>query len=346
MTTPAEPAEPTEPAKTATPVKTATPARTVTPGQPLHGTPLVVLNPHASRLHDAETRQALTEALVHAVRERTGVTPRVVAGTMEDAQAAFASAARDRPALVVVAGGDGSVRQAGAALAGSGVPLAIIPAGTGNVLARGLRIGGPAASVRALATATERTLDLGIVRWGPHGQLEAIGEETFVVACGMGLDARIMAGTDRRLKRRFSFGAYVASGLREVLRPRPSRFSLEIDGERYDLTGQAVLIANAGELIPGLLGPRRAIDPGDGRLDVLVLGGRGALGAARGGLELLLRTGDSAGGASLRRTALRVRVDAEPAQPTQIDGDVHDTGWLEAEVVPGALTLLVPAAMD
>ncbi len=78
---------------------------------------------------------------------------------------------------------------------------------------------------------------------------------------------------------------------------------------------------------------------------MLVLGGRGLLGAARGGLELLLRTDGPHGGASLRRTALRVRVDAEPAQPTQIDGDVHDTGWLEAEVVPGALTLLVPAAV-
>ncbi len=306
-------------------------------------TSLIVLNPHASRLHDAETRRALTEALVRAVRGRTGQVPHVVAGTKEEAQAAFAAAAKERPALVVVAGGDGSVRQAGAALSGSGVPLAIIPSGTGNVLARGLRIGGPAAAVRSLGTAVERTLDLGVVRWGPHGTLEAVGEETFVVACGMGLDARIMAGTDRGLKRRFSFGAYVASGLREAIHPRPSRFTVVIDGESHELTGQAVLIANAGELIPGLLGPRRPIDPTDGRLDVLVLGGRGLIGAARGGLELLLRTDGSDGHDSLRRTALRVRVDAEPAQPTQIDGDVHDTGWLEAQVVPGALTLLVPA---
>ena len=43
--------------------------------------------------------------------------------------------------------------------------------------------------------------------------------ETFVVACGMGLDARIMAGTDRHLKRRFSFVAYVASAAREIVRP-------------------------------------------------------------------------------------------------------------------------------
>ena len=63
-------------------------------------------------------------------------------GTIESAQAAFADAAMTKPALVVVAGGDGSVRQAAVALAGTGVPLAIVPCGTGNVLAAGLRLGG------------------------------------------------------------------------------------------------------------------------------------------------------------------------------------------------------------
>ena len=312
-----------------------------TPGQTApSATPLVVLNPHASKLHDAETRRALTDGLVRAVRERTGVVPRVVAGSMEEAQAAFALATLERPALVVVAGGDGSVRQAAAALKGSGVPLGIIPAGTGNVLARGLRIGGPAAAVRSLATATVRTLDLGEVRWR---SADETADEIFVVACGMGLDARIMAAADPGLKRRFSFGAYVVAAVGQVLRPQPSRFTLEIDGERHELTGQAVLIANAGELIPGLLGPRRTIDPGDGHLDILVLGGRGLLGAARGGLELLLRTDGPHGNVALRRTATRVRVEADPAQPIQIDGDVHGSGWLEARILPGALTVLVPA---
>ena len=306
-------------------------------------TPLVILNPHASRLHDPATRRALTEALVRAVEARTGMAPRVVDGPVEAAQEAFAAAATEKPSLVVVAGGDGSVRQAAAALAGSGVPLAIIPAGTGNVLARGLGSGGPAAAIRALSSAREHRLDLGQVRWGRAGDPEPSAEEIFVVACGMGLDARIMAGTDPGLKRRFSFGAYVAAAVREILRPQPSRFVVEADGELHELTGLSVLIANAGELIPGLLGPRQAIDPADGRLDILVLGGRGMVGAARGGLELLLRTDGPHGGVALRRTATRVRVEAMPAQPVQIDGDVHGVGWLDARILPGALTVLVPA---
>jgi len=307
-------------------------------------TPLVVLNPNASRLHDPATRRALTAALVRAIVARTGVEPRIVDGSVDAAREAFEAAAGERPPLVAVAGGDGSVRQAAAALAGSGVPLAIIPAGTGNVLARGLGVSGPAAAIRALPTARERLLDLGRVRWGESGDPVATAEETFVVACGMGLDARIMAATDPRLKRRFSFGAYVAAGTREVLRPHPSRFVVEVDGERHELTGLSVLVANAGELIPGHLGPRNAIDPGDGRLELLVLGGRGLTGAIRGGLELLLRTDGPHGVVALRRSATQVHVEAEPAQPIQIDGDVHGVGWLDVRILPGALTALVPAA--
>jgi len=53
-------------------------------------TPLVVLNPHASRLHDPVTRRALTDALVRAVEARTGMVPRVVEGPVEAAQEASA----------------------------------------------------------------------------------------------------------------------------------------------------------------------------------------------------------------------------------------------------------------
>ena len=305
-------------------------------------TPLVVLNPHASRLHDPETRRVLTSALVKAVRARTGQDPIVADGTVEDAQIAFAEAAAGRPSLVVVAGGDGTVRQAASALGGTGIPIAIVPCGTGNVLASGLRLGGPAAMARALSTAVERVVDLGEVSWGVDPETPD-GVETFVVACGMGLDARIMEATDLHLKRRFSFGAYMASAAREVFRPRPSLFRVDVDGDVSESTGLLVLVANAGELIPGLLGPRRAIDPCDGLLEVLVLGGRNAFGAARGGLELLLRRDGPHGGLALRRSGRTIRVSAEPAQPIQIDGDVHGQGWLEARIVPGALTVLVPA---
>ena len=56
----------------------------------------------------------------------------------EPGRLAAATALKDEPALVVVAGGDGTVRTVAEELLPAEVPLALIPAGTGNLLARNL----------------------------------------------------------------------------------------------------------------------------------------------------------------------------------------------------------------
>jgi diacylglycerol kinase family enzyme len=100
-----------------------------------------------------------------------------------------------------------------------------------------------------------------------------------------------------------------------------------------------VLIANAGELVPGRLGPRQPIDPTDGRLDLIVLGGGDPISGLHGAARLLLETGELRGRV-IRRLVSTVRVTAQPQQPIETDGDSHRPGWLEASIVPGALTVL------
>ncbi len=89
----------------------------------------------------------------------------------------------------------------------------------------------------------------------------------------MGLDARIMAAAEHEWKRRLRFGAYVGAAIRELTRLEPSHFRIVADGERIEIVGHLVLVANAGQLIPGRVGPRQPIDPTDGRLELIVLGG-------------------------------------------------------------------------
>ena len=86
--------------------------------------------------------------------------------TIEDPGTGMAEAAAVASAdLVLVCGGDGTVREVCAELAGTGIPIGIIPAGTGNLLARNLDI---PLFLRA-------AIDIGAHRPGPghrHGQGE------------------------------------------------------------------------------------------------------------------------------------------------------------------------------
>ena len=305
--------------------------------------PLILVNPRASRLADPARRDSIVEAVSRAVQRRHGRPPRVESGTLEATRAALAEAT-DAP-LVVVIGGDGTVREAAEALVGRAATMAVIPGGTGNVLAGALGIRGVKPGIEAIRSGLPRVLDLGHARWWPARGVtigaDTVHERIFTVACGMGLDARIMAAAEHEWKRRIRFGAYIGAAFRELLRLESAEFRIVADGEIIETEGYLALVVNAGELIPGRIGPRQPIDPTDGRLDLIVLGGGHPLSGLRGAAELMVRSGDLSGRV-IRRSVGEVRIESEPIQPIETDGDPHPAGRLEARVVPGALTVLVP----
>jgi diacylglycerol kinase family enzyme len=300
--------------------------------------PLIVINPRASRLRDPERRAAIVAAVSRAVRTRTGQDPWSVDDTQDVAEAALAGLTS--APLVVAIGGDGTVRHAAGILAGRSIPLAIVPAGTGNVLAGSLGIRGLRSALEAIGDGRPNVIDLGMAEWGRPGLSDPDGRSVFVVAAGTGLDARIMAAAHDEWKRRMRYGAYVGATLRELTRLAPADFVITADGETIERSGHLVLVANVGQIVPGLIGPREPIDPSDGRLDLMVVGGRGAMTGLRSAADLLLRTG-RLDGTAIRRKVRDVRIESDPPQPIETDGDVHVPGWLAARVLPGGVTLLL-----
>jgi diacylglycerol kinase (ATP) len=212
------------------------------------------------------------------------------------------------------------------------------------VLASALGLGSVRASLDAIRHGRERTIDLGSARRVPAGADPAPPEREglFLVACGMGLDARIMAAAEHEWKRRLRFGAYVGAALRESTRLSTAVFRITADGQELEIRGYLVLVANAGDIIPGRVGPRRPLDPADGRLELIALGADHPFDGLRGAVSLLLRQ-DELAGRVIRRSVSEVRVEADPAQPIQVDGDHEPPGRLVARVLPAALTVLVPA---
>jgi diacylglycerol kinase family enzyme len=104
------------------------------------------------------------------------------------------------------------------------------------------------------------------------------------------------------------------------------------------------MVTNMGELIPGVVGPRLAIVPDDGLLDLIVVGARGPLHGIKGLVDQLYRTrlGGGSGSDSLRVRGREIVITADRPEPLQVDGDHVGWGSLSARVLPGALQVLVP----
>jgi diacylglycerol kinase family enzyme len=238
--------------------------------------------------------------------------------------------------LVVVAGGDGTVRVVCAELARSGIPVAVLPAGTGNLLARNLGI--PldlGAALAGLLDGTERRIDSVQVE---GDQLEM---DRFVVMAGLGLDAAIIADAPDRLKKHVGWAAYVVSTLKNLNHPFV-RVEIIID-DKPPLIRRArtVVIGNVGKLEGNIPLLPDAI-PDDGLIDAVVLAPRRLAHWPRLALSLVLKSVQE-GRHIERYTGKRIQVTAARVVRRELDGDtIADGRTLSATVDPEALIVRVP----
>src|SRR5690606_29649361 len=135
----------------------------------------------------------------------------------------------------------------------SGVPMAIVPSGTGNLLARNLDL--DFAMDTAIATAftgTDRRIDLGIAEIRREDGTDE--EHVFLVMAGLGLDAKMIAKTNAKLKKAVGWLAYVDAGVRALPELQPVRLRYSLSGlPERTLTAHTMIIGNCGSLPGGIL---------------------------------------------------------------------------------------------
>ncbi|TIC82265.1 phosphatase PAP2 family protein [Nocardioides sp. GY 10113] len=246
-------------------------------------------------------------------------------------------AAIDGADLVIVCGGDGTVREVCAELAGTGIPVGIIPAGTGNLLARNLDI--PLfirAAIDIALTGQDRAIDMVEVTG------DGLEKTHFMVMAGLGFDAAIMEGVNEDIKKKVGWLAYVLSGLKALMFPA-MRLEVSVDGGPFTKhRARTCVIGNVGSLQGGMaLLPDATID--DGQLDVVLLYPRRFWSWIPLVLRVLTRREAKAGESLARMTGRTVVVRASQDVPRQLDGDTIGTGReLAMECIHGRLLVRVP----
>lgn len=260
--------------------------------------------------------------------------------------------------LVVVAGGDGTVRSVTTRLRGRQVPIAILPLGTANNVAMALGLTqSPRELLQGLATPQRRYLDLGVVHapWG---------EDHFLEAVGSGLFAFSLAHHNPRGDK--SFPRPHVSLLRALADYRAFDHKLVVDGKV--ISGEYIF---AEVMNTPVVGPQLALapgaDPSDGWLEVVTLEEK-ERSAFQTYLEGLVGGADGVPSyppafSSTVTRARKVEVIWEGA-PVHVDGDVYTRqsltaasegeqglqdfrdGIIEISLLPGAVEIWLPSSKD
>ncbi|MES2095040.1 MAG: diacylglycerol kinase family protein [Actinomycetota bacterium] len=313
----------------------------------------VIYNPIKVDLPTLEARVAVAEA------EAGWGTTQWYSTSVEDAgQSVTATAIEQGAAVVLAAGGDGTVRAVAEALRETGVPIALIPSGTGNLLARNLELTltDQVESITAAFTGGDRRIDLGIAEIKrADGSSE---EHTFVVMAGLGLDAKMIALTNPKLKKAVGWLAYIDAGMRALPDLKPVKLRFSLDGAPARKTSvHTIIIGNCGSLPGGILLIPDA-KPDDGILDIAALKPSGPFGWIKVWNKVAWENGvlrKSALGRSiidltadvkdvLYATGTDLRMTVEQPQEFQLDGDEFgEAKSVHAWVEPGALTVKIPA---
>lgn len=287
----------------------------------------VIVNPAAGRPEPVL-------AVLQPVFDRAGVAWDVSITQKAGDGTRLAREAREQGADVVAAyGGDGTLMEVSNALVGGEIPLAILPGGTGNAVADQLQIPpdlDEAARLACGANAALRQVDVGRCRG-----------KSFLLHLSTGFTARQVSQATREMRDRYGLLAYAITGLQLLPDTRPVRFALAFEEETVEFEGVSCLVANVGSLGTYNLSISPQIRMDDGlldlvaipHLDVPTLLSLAATLVAPGTIQPRLQ----------HWQVRRVTIDSDPAQLVLIDGEELGHTPVTVEVVPQALSILVPA---
>jgi YegS/Rv2252/BmrU family lipid kinase len=302
----------------------------------------IIYNPMSGR---AGRREAEVREMIKLLESR-GIQAQQAATSGPADATNIARTAIDRGAdSIICYGGDGTINEVLQALARTKARLAVWAGGTSNVIARDLGmpfdkkgladVVAAGKSVRvALGIATHCGKSTESERPPTNGLLPRY----FMMMAGIGLDASIARGVNPRLKRRTGEAAYWLSGLRHLLLWKPERFTINVDGRSFESVftvigkgkgygGEMMMTPGAGLTEPSF--EVFIVPPLKNNLAYLRV------------LRACLRGTPEQSCATILR-ADRVHANSTLQPWVEVDGELIGRLPMDFEVVPDALSIIVP----
>jgi YegS/Rv2252/BmrU family lipid kinase len=235
-------------------------------------------------------------------------------------------------AMVVVAGGDGTVREVAHGLEGSDKPLLVVPCGTENLLANELGFDEKLKTImRTFEAGYIRPLDLG-----------SANGKCFTSIAGFGFDGQVVKWvSEQRKGHHIDYLDYISPIWRTFWTYKFGAMKVGVDGEEiFDGRG-LVFVGNISRYAVGLQILHHA-DFGDGLLDVCIYKCASRVHLVKHSVMTILKQ-HAGSGDVIYRQGKNFTVSSESAHiETEIDGDPGPDLPMEITVIPQAVNVMVP----
>jgi len=288
-----------------------------------------IINPKSGSSSNKLTVRQFADYL----REKKYKVKTVQTTSLEDACELATDAAVDyNCAMVVAAGGDGTIREVAHGLEGSDKPMMIVPCGTENLLANELGLDGRLKStVKAFHSGRANVLDLGNV----NGRC-------FTSVVGLDFDGQIIKLVSEQRRGHINHLDYFLPIWRTFWSYEFPAIKVEVDGEEiFDGFGM-VFVGNISRYALGLQILHNA-QFGDGLLDVCIYKCNSRLRLLKHSALTVLKYHADADDV-IYRQGRKIRISSDqPELRTEIDGDPGPDLPLEINVLPEAVKVIVPA---
>ncbi len=289
--------------------------------------PYIIFNPKAgSARHRKDVRARLKKLQPIALRTtcRKGEAEKW-------AKHALGSEAR----LIIVAGGDGTLNEVVNGLGSSvhRMHIGILPLGTGNDFARTL----------GLPSKMEDNID--ILHFGKTRRIDLVRVNSkrsryFINVSAGGFSGMVDEKMTPRIKRIWGPFAYVRGAAAALPNLHAYKTTIVLDDrERFSLELYNVVVAN-GRFVAGGLPIAPTADPGDGKLDVVLIPKLGPGEMALLAAQIVLGKHLSSS-ATILRQAKKVAVRSRPAMYFNVDGELVGNAPAVFQIIPRALNFIV-----